>query len=67
MNRATDYGNKLIDALLSKRFQVAVGVIVLLLFRDQLGLSPETTREIQLVAIAWIVGDSLRPATKENP
>tara|TARA_R110000744_G_scaffold20622_1_gene54098 strand:+ start:4003 stop:4176 length:174 start_codon:yes stop_codon:yes gene_type:complete len=44
----------------SKRFWTAIGTLVTVCLQDVIGIPPETATSIVAVAIAWIVGDSLR-------
>jgi|TARA_R110000824_G_scaffold159358_1_gene333676 hypothetical protein len=44
----------------SKRFWTAVGTVATVCLQDVIGIPPETAASIVAVAIAWIVGDSLR-------
>jgi hypothetical protein len=44
----------------SKRFWTAVGTVATVCLQDVLGIPPETATSIVAVAVAWIVGDSLR-------
>ena len=45
----------------SKRFRTAVGTVVTVALQDVVGIPPETATSIVAVAVAWIVGDALRP------
>ncbi len=44
----------------SKRFWTAISTLVTVCLQDVIGIPPETATSIVAVAIAWIVGDSLR-------
>ena len=44
----------------SKRFWTAVGTVATVCLQDVLGMPPETATSMVAVAVAWIVGDSLR-------
>ena len=44
----------------SRRFWTAVGTVVTVALQDVIGIPEETATSIVAVAIAWIVGDSLR-------
>ena len=54
------YLDKLLAALLSRRFQLFAAAIVLLLFRERLGIDNATAQQITAAVVAWIIGDSLR-------
>jgi len=50
-----------IKALLkSRRFWTAIGGVVVVAAQETLGLDPDTTNRIVAIAVAWILGDSLR-------
>ena len=50
-----------VKALLkSRRFCTAVGGVVVVAAQETLGLDPDTTNRIVALAVAWILGDSLR-------
>lgn len=51
--------DKLIGALMSRRTWVAIGGVLVILFEEVLGLTPEQAQTIVNLLIAWIVGDSL--------
>ena len=53
--------DKLKSLVRSKRFWTAVGTVVTVSLQDVVGIPPETDTSIVAVAVAWIVGDSLRP------
>lgn len=59
--KLSEYVGKLVDALLSRRFQIFVGGVLLLLFRTQLGFDTETSRLVTIAVVSIIVGDSLSP------
>ena len=44
----------------SRRFWTAIGGVVVVAAQEALGLDPETTNRIVALAVAWILGDSLR-------
>jgi len=44
----------------SRRFWTAVGGVVVVVAQETLGLDPTTTNSIVALAVAWILGDSLR-------
>ena len=44
----------------SRRFWTAVGGVVVVALQDTIGIDPEATNRIVALAVAWIVGDSLR-------
>jgi len=48
--------------LKSKRFWVAVGAVLVVVLQEQLGISPEELQQAVIVAVGWIVGDSIRGA-----
>jgi len=52
--------DKLKSLVKSKRFWTAVGTLVTVCLQDVVGIPPETATSIVAVAVAWIVGDSLR-------
>jgi hypothetical protein len=52
---------KLKSLLKSRRFWTAVGGVFVVVAHDVLGVDAETATSVLAVAIAWIVGDSLRP------
>ena len=50
-----------VKALLkSRRVWTAVGGVVVVAAQETLGLDPDTTNRIVALAVAWILGDSLR-------
>ena len=50
-----------VKALLkSRRFWTAIGGVVVVAAQETLGLAPDTTNRIVAIAVAWILGDSLR-------
>ena len=53
--------DKLKGLVRSRRFWTAVGSVVTVCLQDVIGIPPETATSIVAVAVAWIVGDSLRP------
>ena len=52
--------DKLKSMVRSRRFWTAVGTVVTVALQDVVGIPPETATSIVAVAVAWIVGDSLR-------
>lgn len=54
-------GTKLSNLLKSRRFWTAVGGVVVLVLHETIGVDEATANGLVAVAIAWIVGDSLRP------
>ena len=44
----------------SRRFWTAIGGVVVVVAQETLGLDPATTNRIVALAVAWILGDSLR-------
>jgi uncharacterized membrane protein len=44
----------------SRRFWTAVGGVVVVVAQETLGVDSETTNRIVALAVAWILGDSLR-------
>ena len=44
----------------SRRFWTAVGGVIVVALQDTIGIGPEATNRIVALAVAWIVGDSLR-------
>lgn len=44
----------------SRRFWTAVGTVVTVALQDVIGIPEDTATSIVAVAVAWIVGDSLR-------
>ena len=52
--------DKLKSLVKSRRFWTAVGTVVTVALQDVIGIPEETATSIVAVAIAWIVGDSLR-------
>ena len=52
--------DKLKTLVRSRRFWTAVGTVVTVALQDVIGIPEETATSIVAVAIAWIVGDSLR-------
>ena len=56
-----------VKALLkSRRFWTAVGGVVVVVAQETLGLDPATTNSVVALAIAWILGDSLRVTNTSN-
>mgnify|MGYP001273898260 CR=1 FL=1 len=53
--------DKLKGLVRSKRFWTAVGTVVTVALQDVIGIPEETATSIVAIAVAWIVGDSLRP------
>ena len=51
---------KIKSLLKSRRFWAAVGGVVAVCLQDTVGLDETTTNSIVAVAVAWIVGDSIR-------
>tara|TARA_R100000008_G_scaffold56895_1_gene35130 strand:- start:4719 stop:4904 length:186 start_codon:yes stop_codon:yes gene_type:complete len=51
--------------LKSRRFWTAIGGVVVVAAQETLGLDPETTNRIVALAVAWILGDSLRVTSSE--
>ena len=51
--------DKLLGTLKSRRFWTAVGGVLVIVFRDTLGMDPETANGVVAMMIAWILGDSL--------
>ena len=58
-------GDKIKALVRSRRFWAAVGSVVVVCLQDVIGLDGTTANSIVAVAVAWIVGDSLR--VTENP
>lgn len=58
--------DKFLAALYSRRFLVAVAESLVILFHDSLGISEEAARQLLMVAIAWIIGDSVRETKIAN-
>ena len=54
--------DKIKNLMVSRRFWVAIGGVVLCVFNDGLGLNlaADQVNRIVLLGRAWIVGDSLR-------
>jgi|TARA_R110000744_G_scaffold46889_9_gene103482 hypothetical protein len=50
----------------SRRFWTAIGSVVIVVAQDTLGLGPEVANRIVALAVAWIVGDSLRATSEET-
>lgn len=60
-------GDKLKALVKSKRFWTAVGSLVVVVANETLGIDEATANKLVAVAVAWIIGDSLRPTeTKET-
>ena len=56
-----------VKALLkSRRFWTAVGGVVVVVAQETLGLDPATTNSVVAIAVAWILGDSLRVTSEES-
>ena len=49
----------------SRRFWTAIGGVVVVAAQETLGLDPDTTNRIVALAVAWILGDSLRVTSSE--
>ena len=45
----------------SRRFWTAVGSVVVICLNETLGIPEETANTIVAVAVAWSIGDSVRP------
>jgi hypothetical protein len=56
---------KLKALLKSRRFWTAVGGVVVVALQETIGIDAEATNRIVALAVAWIVGDSLR-VTESN-
>ena len=52
--------DKIKSLVKSRRFWAAVGGVVVVCLQDTIGLDADTANSIVAVAVAWIVGDSLR-------
>ena len=44
----------------SRRFWTAIGGVVVVVAQETLWLDPATTNSVVAIAVAWILGDSLR-------
>ena len=44
----------------SRRFWTAIGTVVTISLQDVIGIPEDTATSIVAIAVAWIVGDSLR-------
>ena len=56
-----------VKALLkSRRFWTAIGGVVGVVAQETLGVDSETTNRIVALAVAWILGDSLRVTSTEE-
>ena len=56
-----------VKALLkSRRFWTAIGGVVVVVAHETLGVDSETTNRIVALAVAWILGDSLRVTSTEE-
>ena len=44
----------------SRRFWTAIGTVVTIALQDVIGIPEDTATSIVAIAVAWIVGDSLR-------
>ena len=44
----------------SRRFWTAIGTVVTISMQDVIGFPEDTATSIVAIAVAWIVGDSLR-------
>jgi len=53
-------GDKIKALVKSRRFWAAIGSVIVVVLQDTIGLDPATSNSIVAVAVAWIVGDSLR-------
>ena len=58
--------NKWMDLLKSRRFWAAVAALVAVVCKDTLGIPEDTVREMVLVIVAIIVGDSVRKIETER-
>ena len=56
----SDMSDKINTLLKSRRFWTAVGAVVVVVANETLGIDEVTANSLVAVAIAWIVGDSLR-------
>ena len=52
--------DKIKSLVKSRRFWTAIGSVVTVALQEVIGIPEETATSIVAVAIAWIVGDSLR-------
>ena len=56
-----------VKALLkSRRFWTAIGGVVVVVAQETLGVDSEPTNRIVALAVAWILGDSLRVTSTEE-
>tara|TARA_Y100001938_G_scaffold93316_1_gene127936 strand:+ start:332 stop:505 length:174 start_codon:yes stop_codon:yes gene_type:complete len=53
--------DKLKAMVKSRRFWTAVGSVVVICLNDALGIPEETANSVVAIAVAWIIGDSVRP------
>tara|TARA_R110002012_G_scaffold237183_4_gene410928 strand:- start:454 stop:627 length:174 start_codon:yes stop_codon:yes gene_type:complete len=52
---------KLKAVVKSRRFWTAVGSVVVICLNEVLGIPEETANTVAAIAVAWIIGDSVRP------
>lgn len=53
--------DKLKAMVKSRRFWTAVGSVVVICLNEALGIPEETANSVVAIAVAWIIGDSVRP------
>ena len=53
--------DKLKAMVKSRRFWTAVGSVAVICLNETLGIPEETANSVVAIAIAWIIGDSVRP------
>ncbi len=54
------YTSKIKAMFLSRRFQATVGSVLVVIFQDLLGVTPEQALTLVAVIQTWVVGDALR-------
>lgn len=60
------YLDKLLSLPDSRRFLAAIAGIVLLLFRERIGIDDATATKIIAVIVTWIFGDSMRETKRKT-
>lgn len=60
------YVDQIWQTFTSRRFQVFCAGLVIVLYGKELGFSEANIIDMRNLAMAWIIGDSMRPVIPEN-
>ena len=58
--------SKIVALLGSDRMWALVSGVLVMVFRDYIGLDAETTTKITTMIVTWIAGQSVRPSHGDN-